>query len=125
VIGDKIRVLLSSRPKLLSDVIRKRVELQADMEFAGEVPNPMELLRTPKVSRVDVVIVTPLETNGHSNICSVLLASYPTLKVVTLSENGKLAYLHRAGTPKSIIDSCGDQSILDAIIETIRLNGRG
>jgi DNA-binding NarL/FixJ family response regulator len=118
--GDKIKVLLSSRPKLLSDVIRKLLEHQPDMEVVGEVTNPMEFLRAAGGSQVDVLVITPLETNGNSNICTHLLSSYPELKVVTLSDSGEVAHLYRSGAPKSIIDGHAEQSILDAIVDAIR-----
>jgi len=46
----KIKVLLASRPKLLSEVIRYLVASQADMEVMGEVLNPIELLLAVKAT---------------------------------------------------------------------------
>ncbi len=61
----KIKVLLASRPKLLSEVIRYLVARQPDMEVMGEVLDPIELLLAVKSTSADVVIVTPLPANGN------------------------------------------------------------
>ena len=118
----KIKVLLASRPKLLSEVIRKMVERQPDMEVAGEVLDPFELLATAKTTPVEVVIVTPLEANGEPHICSQLLAKHPRLKIVALSAKGEAAFLYESGSRKKRIDEPGEQSILGAIREAMRSN---
>jgi DNA-binding NarL/FixJ family response regulator len=115
----KIKVLLSSRPKLLSDVMRNMIERQPDMEMAGEVIDPIELLRDPRATMVDAVIVTPLESSGKPKICHHLLVAYPKLKVVTLSEKGETAYLYQSGASKQRINEPSEQSILDAIREAL------
>lgn len=90
------------------------------MEVVGEVTNPLELLRASWGAPANVVVITPLEANGATNICTHLLASYPELRIVTLSESGKDAYLHRSGIPKLRIDGPSGQPILDSIVDAIR-----
>ena len=119
-IANKTRILLSCRPKLLLEVIRKLIEKQADMDVVGEAPDPMDLLRVARTAQAEAVIITPLETSGDTNICRHLLASHPALRVVSLSENGKMAYLHRHDVPKSRIDEDSGRTILDAIVDAIR-----
>ncbi len=116
----KIKVLLASRPKLLSEVIRYMVERQADMEVMGEVLDPIELLLAVKATGAGVVIVTPLEANGEPHICSQLLAEHPQLKIVTLSAKGEAAYLYESGAHKKRIDEPSEPSIRGAIRECIR-----
>jgi len=110
-----IKILLSSRPKLLSEVIRNIIEHQPDMEVVGEIIDPIQLLLAARVIMVDVVIVTPLESNSEPKICRHLLAEYPTLKVVTLSERGEAAYLYQTDASRLRIDEPSGQLILDAI----------
>lgn len=112
---EKIKILLSSRPELLSEVIRNMIAHQPDMAVVGEVIDPIELLRAARATMVDVVIVTPLESNGEPRICRHLLADYPSLKVVTLSAKGEAAYVYQSGVPKLRIDEPSEQSILGAI----------
>jgi DNA-binding NarL/FixJ family response regulator len=116
----KIKVLLASRPKMLSDVVRNMVTRQPDMEVVGEVLDPIELLLTAKARPVDVVIVTPLDSEGEPGICRHLLAEQPQLKIVTLTAKGEAAFLYQSGTPKKRINEPSEQSILDAIRESAR-----
>lgn len=116
----KIKVLLSSRPKLVSEVIRNIIERQPDMEVVGEVMDPIDLLRVDSTTIIDVVIVTPLESNKEPKICHHLLTEYPPLKVVTLSARGEDAYLYQSGVSRLRIDKPSDQSILKAIREALQ-----
>lgn len=117
---EKIKVLLSSRPKLLSEVIRNMIGHQPDMVVVDEVVDPIELLLTARATAVDVVIVTPLESNGEPKICHHLLAEYPHLKIVTLSARGEAAYLYQAGADRLCIDEPSEQSVLNTIREELR-----
>jgi len=111
----KIRVMLASRPKMISDVIRNIIERQPDMKMVGEVIDPIKLLFATRETSVDVVIVTPLEVNGEPKICSHLLAEHPQLKVVTLSSKGEAAYLYQSGVPRLRINEPCGETILGAI----------
>jgi hypothetical protein len=110
-----IRVLLSSRPKLLSEVIRNLIEHQPDMQVVGEVLDPLQILRAIRQILVDVVIITPLRANGEPKICHMLLAEQPLLKIVTQSSEGDAAYLYQSGRQKKHIEEPSGQSILDVI----------
>jgi DNA-binding NarL/FixJ family response regulator len=116
----KIKVLLASRPKMLSDVIRNMVERQPDMEVISEVLDPIELLLAVRATKVDVVIVTPLDSEGEPKICRHLLAEHPLLKIVTLLAKGEAAFLYESGSRKKRIDEPGEESILGAIRESLR-----
>lgn len=118
----KIKVMLASRPKMLSDVIRNMIEHQTDMIMVAEVIDPIKLLFFVREIAVDVVIVTPLKANGEPKICSHLLAAYPHLKIVTLSARGEAAYLYQSGVSKLRIDDPSGQSILGAIREALSYN---
>jgi DNA-binding NarL/FixJ family response regulator len=117
---EKIKVLLSSRPKLLSEVIRNMLEHQPDMEVIGEVIEPIKLLRAVRATLVDVVIVTPLKANGEPQLCRQLLVQHPLLKIVTQSAQGETAYLYQSGVCKQRINDPSAQSILGAIRGAMR-----
>src|SRR3990172_7656777 len=108
----KTKVLLASRTKMLSEVIRYLIERQTDMKVVSEVLDPKELLLVVKATRADVVIVTPLAANGEPHICSQLLAEYPLLIIVTQSAEGAAAYLYQAGVRKKRINEPSEQSIV-------------
>lgn len=114
-----IKILLSSRPKLLSEVIRNLIEHQQDMQVVGEVLDPLQLLRVSRQILVDVVIITPLRANGEPKICHLLLVEHPLLKIVTQSASGEAAYLYQSGMPKKRIDEPSGQVILDLIRENV------
>jgi DNA-binding NarL/FixJ family response regulator len=114
----KIRVMLASRPKMISDVIRNIVERQADMLMVGDVIDPIRLLFAVKDTPVDVVIVTPLEVNGEPKICSHLLAEYPQLKIIVLMAGGKAAFLYKSGSRKKRIDEPSADNIVTLIRES-------
>jgi DNA-binding NarL/FixJ family response regulator len=115
----KIKVMLASRPKMLSDVIQNIIERQPDMILIGEVVDPIKLLFATREKAVDVVIVTPLKSNGEPKICSHLLAEHPQLKVLTLSSEGEIAYLYQSAVPRIRIDEPCGKSIVSAIREAL------
>jgi DNA-binding NarL/FixJ family response regulator len=115
----KIKVLLASRPKMLSEVISNMIAHQPDMEVVGEVLDPIELLLAVRATKVDVVIVTPLDSEGEPRICIHLLAEHPQLKIVALSAKGEAAFLYESGSHKRRIDEPSEQSILGAIRESL------
>jgi DNA-binding NarL/FixJ family response regulator len=118
----KIKVLLASRPKMLSDVIRNIVTRQPDMEVVGEVLDPIELLLTARARPVDVVIVTPLDSEGDPQICRLMLEEHPQLKIVALSVKNEAAFLYESGSRKKRIDEPSEPSILGAIREAMHLS---
>ena len=115
----KIKMMLASRPQMLSNVIRNMIDHQRDMIMVGKVIDPIKLLFAIRKTPVDLVIVTPLKANGEPKICSHLLVEYPSLKVFTLSAKGEAAYLYQSGAPKLRIDDPCGQSILEAIRESL------
>jgi len=114
-----IKVLLSSRPKLLSEVIRNLIERQPDMQVVGEVLDPLQLLRVSREILVDAIIITPLRANGEPKICHLLLEAHPRLKIVTQSASGEVAYLYQSGLLKKRIDEPSGQAILDLLRESV------
>ena len=115
----KIKIMLASRPKIISDVIRNMIEHQPDMIMVGEVIDPIRLLYTIRETSVDVVILTPIKANGQPKICSHLLAEHPSLIIVALSAEGEAAYLYKLDVPRLRIDNPSGQSILVAIREAL------
>ena len=115
----KIKVILASRPKMLSDVIRNIIERQPDMIMVGDVVDPIKLLFASRETAVDVVIVTPLKADGEPRICSHLLAEHPNLIILTLSETGESGFLYQSDCDIKRIDKPSEQSILYVIREVV------
>lgn len=115
----KIKIMLASRPKMLSEVIRNMIEHQPDMEVVGEVLDPIELIIAAKVMSVDVVIITPLKVQGEPRICCQLLAECPMMKIIILSAEGKDAFLYTSGSPKMHINEPSPKAIFDTIRKSL------
>jgi DNA-binding NarL/FixJ family response regulator len=112
----KIKIMLASRPEMISDVIRNIVESQLDMVLIGEVVDPIRLIYATRDTEVDAIIVTPMNTNGIPRICSHLLAEHPNLKIIVLLAEGKTAFLYESGSGKKYIN----EPSADTIVNTIR-----
>lgn len=112
----KIKIMLASRPKMVSEVIKSLIKHQPDMQVVGEVIDPIELLGFSSNAMIDVVIVSPVKSNGVPKICNYLLTEHPPLKVITLSEKGDSVYLYQSNMPRL----CIEKPTGDLIIEAIR-----
>jgi DNA-binding NarL/FixJ family response regulator len=112
---EKIKVMLASRPKMLSQVIRSMIDHQPDMQVIGEVIDPIELLNAAGAMPVDVVIITPLKVDEQPRLCSHLLNEFPRLKILILSVDGRAGFLYQSNEPKLQIDDPSEDSILNAL----------
>ena len=54
----KVDVLLALRPRMLSDVVRRILERQLDMNVVSEVTGPGKLLLAITATEAEVVIIT-------------------------------------------------------------------
>ena len=111
----KINVMLSSRPRLLSDVMRNLIERQPDMIIAGDVIDPIELLFALQTMSADVIIITPLKANGYPKICFQLLKKHPQLRILILTIESEAVFIYQSGLPGKRIEKPSEQVILDAI----------
>jgi DNA-binding NarL/FixJ family response regulator len=116
----KINVMFSSRPKLLSEVIRNLIERQPDMEIVGEVIDPIELIFALRETPVDVVIITPLKTNRDPRICGQLLKEHPKLRILILTVESEAVFIYQSGSPRKCIERPSEQIIIDVIRETLQ-----
>ena len=64
------------------------IESQPDMMLLEEVIDPIRLLYATNETEGDVVIVTPLQSEGEPLICRHLLAEHPDLKIIVLMAKG-------------------------------------
>ena len=111
----KIRILLSSRPKLLSEVISNLISRQPDMKIIGEIIDPLQLLTTAKATLADAVIITPLKANGEPRLCRRLLAAHPALMIITLDTATDTAYLYRLNQDRMRIQAPSGLAVLNIL----------
>jgi len=93
------------------------------MTLVGDVVDPIKLLQATRETPIDVIIVSPLNTDGEPKICSHLLAEHPRLKVITLSSKGEAAFLYQNGIPCLRIDEPSGQTLLEAIRGALKHDG--
>lgn len=115
----KIKVMFSSRPKLLSEVIRNLIERQLDMMIVGEVVDPIELIFALREISTDVVIITPLKANGIPRVCSQLLKEHPRLKILALTLESEAVFIYQSGSQRDCIQRPSEQMILGVIRGTL------
>ncbi|MBN1781231.1 hypothetical protein JW948_08915 [bacterium] len=114
----KINVMFSSRPKLLSDVLRNLIERQPDMIIVGEVIDPIELISALRTTPVDVVIITPHKANGMPRLCTQLLNEHLKLRILLITLESTGVYIYQSGSGRKYIEKPSERSILDAIRDT-------
>jgi len=111
----KIKILLANRPRMLREVVRKMIDVQPDMEVAGEVLDPVDLLVAVKDTVADAVILD-LEDSEESELTSHLLVEYPNLTIVGVAPNGKTAFVRPRR--QEIVDPTGPK-LLEALRQAI------
>ncbi|MFO7891811.1 MAG: hypothetical protein R6V04_15900 [bacterium] len=115
----KIKVMLSCRPKLLSEVIRNLIERQPDMEVVGEVVDPIELIFALRLKPVDVVIITPIKAKGNPRICRQLCKKHPRLIILILTMESEALYIYKSGSNRKKIERPSGISIMSNIRSSI------
>jgi hypothetical protein len=113
---DKIRVFFAGSRAARLLWLRKLIEAQHDMSVVrDEDLAPLELLLAVREARPDVVILGLTETGAEPGICSNLLAEYPRLLVLALSQQRDQAFLYQQSILKQTLKETSDNSILNAI----------
>lgn len=111
----KIKILLASSPKLHSDVIRRLLDAQPDMQIIGEVSDPLQLLITAKDEFADAVIITPMKANGIPRICNQLLIEHPLLKIITIDIASDSAFYYRLNYKRVKLQAPSGSAILNIL----------
>ena len=120
-LGDSVE--MSSSKVLIGDLsavqllrVRRLIEAQHDIQAIGPIVDPIELLLSVREMTAGVVILAMQPGGKAPGICTHLLAEYPELLVLALSEDGTkmFAFSNRIAR-RELVD--GDKVIL----RTIRL----
>jgi DNA-binding NarL/FixJ family response regulator len=116
---NKIRVLLANHPVMVPDPIRQLVEDQEDMELVGDCRGPMKILQETGRTKADAVVLAQ-EGTSEPGLCSQLLAVYPDLTIVGVTQDMRMAFTqqlcsHRRNTPNA-----DERDIIQMIRATVR-----
>ena len=115
-----IRLLLASRPTLLSKVMVNLINHQPDMRVAGELADTTGLADAIRDMAADALILTAPASDDEARFCRELLASHPALTIVALSGEGKTACLYRNGRPPLRIANPSGDIVLNSIREALK-----
>lgn len=88
----KIKVLLANRPRMMREMVRQIIEDQQDMEVAGEVLAPVDLLVAVRETKADAVILG-MNDSEELGLTSHLLVEYPGLTILSLAPNGSRGFI--------------------------------
>lgn len=82
----RLRVLIAENHRDLSDIVRRLVDIEPDMQCVGQVSDAAEVLAAARASSADVVILD-LMLHGGSGLPLVqeLAGALPQLRVVVFS----------------------------------------
>lgn len=109
-----IRLVLATMPPLLAAIVRETLAGQRDIEILAEVADPEELLATLRRTGASVAVVG-VAANDSRAIVHELLAQQPWLRIVTLTSDGRTAFVHSLQPRESAIADLSPDTLLDAI----------
>ncbi|HEY7495297.1 MAG TPA: hypothetical protein VIH59_29850 [Candidatus Tectomicrobia bacterium] len=110
-----MNVLLANSPEALRTSLATLLQQQSDIEVAGTVPDPIELLVAVGDTQADVVIMTLPESGEMPGICSHLLHEYPQLLILALSSTRTRACIYRQAITVEPLADISDEGILTAV----------
>lgn len=119
---NKIRVLLANHPLMIPEVIRQLVAEQEDMELVGDCRGPMKILQEVGRAKADAVILAQ-EGMDEPGICSQLLAVYPDLTILGLTQNLNAAYTQQLRSQRQSVATDKHVTIVQTLRMVVRQSG--
>lgn len=119
---NKIRVLLANHPLMIPEVIRQLVAEQEDMELVGDCRGPMKILQEVGRTKADAVILAQ-EGTDEPGICSQLLAVYPDLTILGLTQNLNAAYTQQLRSQRQSVATDKHVTIVQTLRMVVRQSG--
>jgi DNA-binding NarL/FixJ family response regulator len=110
-----VRVLLANKPRALRTRLARLLRLQSDIEVAGTVLDPIDLLSAVGETQAAVVVVTLPASGEMPGICSHLFYEYPQLLILALSATQSRAYVYHHVITVEPLASTSDEAILTAV----------
>lgn len=110
-----VKVLLANRPEALRTGLVMLLQQQSDIEVAGTILDPVELLVAVGDTQADVVVVTLPDSGEMPGICSHLLQEYPQLLILALSSARTRGCVYRQAITVESLADLSDAGILTAV----------
>ena len=100
---------------MVSGLLAHLIRGQTDMEVAGEVSGPVDLLLTARRTGADVIVLPLPDSAEMPGVCSHLLAEHPDLLILALSVHGRSGFLYRRTVTVDPVAAPPVENILAAI----------
>jgi DNA-binding NarL/FixJ family response regulator len=88
-----MRILLAGMSNMLTSIITAALERSPDMIIAGSASDYDDLAAQIRVAQADAVLMQVAEPDDAAHFRPLLL-SFPTLKVIAFTSDGKRGFLH-------------------------------
>jgi DNA-binding NarL/FixJ family response regulator len=111
----RVRILLADIPYALRIFLEEILQRHTDVEVAGTVSDPVELLIAVEDTQADVVVVTLPNSGEMPGICSHLFNEYPQLLILALLPDRTRAWIYQQVTAVEQLINTSEEEILKAI----------
>lgn len=115
----KIRVLLGNHPMMVPDPIRQLVMDQGDMELVGDCRGPINILQETGRTKADAVILAQ-EGTSEPGLCSQLLAVYPDLAIVCVTDDMDTAFAQQLRSHRQELGSAKGHLLLQFLRAAVK-----
>jgi DNA-binding NarL/FixJ family response regulator len=111
----KVQVLLAlSHFKRILD-LKTLLMLEPDTEIVGEAHDTIDILLEVGSTHADVVIIDLPPTGEDSGLCSHLLAEYPQVKIIAISEIGDKVVTYEIGVVRRYVPGSSLENLVDVV----------
>jgi hypothetical protein len=110
---DRIRVVITSMPQLLQDIVYAILSVESDLELTVATP-PLEATGLVEAFRDADVVIVP-EPVLDSMACKSLLYAHPHIRVVAIAEDGRRAMLYELRPTRVPLGELSSQVLVEAV----------
>lgn len=104
---------------MVPDAVRRLVEEQVDMELVGDCRGPMRILQETGRTKADAVILAQ-EGTEEPGLCSQLLAVYPDLAIVSVTNDMDTAFAQQLRSHRQQLGSANGHVLLQFLRTTVK-----
>ena len=115
----RIRIVLAQLPTMQYGMVRNALESEPDMEVIGGLVELDQLRQAIESAAADVVVLGA-QDSALSDLGSELLYQYPHINVLTLSPDGRQAFLYQIRPYQTVVEDVSSRGLLEAIRTGVR-----
>jgi DNA-binding NarL/FixJ family response regulator len=115
----RIRVVLTQLPPMQYDIVRNALESEPDMEVIGDLVEADQLGHAVEGACADVVVLGARDS-ALPALGIQLLYRYPHVNVLTLTPDGRHAFLYQIRPHQTVVEDVSSRGLLEAIRAGVR-----